>query len=439
MSDQSDNRPRQKVLRRLSTFLAILAVSIVLFLAGNLASFGGLFEFANVLGLKNPQAQSAQDPQSEVTTKQLAARVDEAAVYLDAESLYRYNQEDLDKATEASIEALIAQSGDKHAVYYSPKEFEEYNRASEGEYLGIGIVLTTTDNKPTVLEVYEGSPAHSAGVMAGDIILSINGESRDFTTEEASELIRQSANGSVSIVWQRDLEEIETTLSIGTVSVPTVVSHLLNKDNTLCGYIYLRRFNDQSSIELREAITSLESQGAQALILDLRGNPGGYLTQAVAITSLFVKQGDVLQIETNSSKRFERVSGDTCTDMPLVVLINAHSASASELTAAALKDHNRAAIVGEKSYGKGTIQDIQTLSWGGAIKFTIAHYLSPLGTAIEGKGVTPDIEVAYTSEEVERTATDNITSQNYIYSSGKDTQLDVALEEAKARTKGNTS
>jgi carboxyl-terminal processing protease len=435
---ERDDTSKRKVLRRLGTFLALAVLSLVVFLAGNVASFANVFNFADIIGFKSPLAQSAGEQSLEVSTKQLAARVDEAALYLDAESLYRYTQGDLDAATEASIEALIQQSGDKHAVYYSPEELAEYNRSSEGEYSGIGIVLTTTNGRPTVLQVYEDSPAFNAGVKVGDVVLAIDGTRRDFTVEEVVDSIRGAGENSVTIVWQRGETEIETTLAASTVSVPTVVSHLIEQDGSKVGYVYLRRFNEQSANELKEAIVSLESSGAQSLILDLRGNPGGYLTQAVGITSLFVKEGDVVRIETRSHTRSEKVSGNTCTDKPLVVLIDGSSASASELTAAALKDHKRATIVGEVSYGKGTIQDIQTLSWGGALKFTIAHYMSPLGTPIDERGVTPDVTVAYSHSDTALALTDYPTSQNYVYAQGKDTQLDAALLEARSEQRGDS-
>ncbi|MDR2587181.1 MAG: hypothetical protein LBC23_02830, partial [Coriobacteriales bacterium] len=224
------------------------------------------------------------------------------------------------------------------------------------------------------------------------------------------------------------------------------------------GYVYLRRFNTHSASELGTALFVLESQGAQSFVLDLRGNPGGYLSQAIDITSLFVPSGVVVQIEDRGGIVAKKVSGNAITDKPLAVLVNGDSASASELVAAALKDHGRATIVGELTYGKGTVQDIRKLSWGAALKYTIAHYLSPNGTVLDGVGITPDVVVPLAdateqegqSGEGEAGDTDtgsgaskngsanlsnHLTSSDYRYEQGADPQLDAALEAVLASAK----
>lgn len=403
--------------------LAVLA----LFVAGNICAHLGIINIGQTFGMADPKALPAASASDEVSTGQLAARLTEVSGYLDSESLYRYTQGDLDAATTASIQSLIEQSGDEYAKYYTPEEYAEYLRSSEGEYSGIGIVLSMYEGRPTVMQVYEDSPAHDAGVMVGDGLLAVDGDSREWGLEEATELIRRPIGESVTILWQRGDGQIETTMTIREVNIPTIVTHLIEHDNKLIGYIYLRRFNNQSASELREVLAQLEGQGAQGLVLDLRGNPGGYLKQAIDVTSLFVAEGVVTQIEDRHGIKTESVTGKASSDKPLVLLINQGSASASELVAAALQDHGRATLVGESSYGKGTVQDVRRLSWGGALKFTIAHYLSPNGNKLDGVGVTPDIVAAPHGDPSALGLSDRITSSGYRYATGKDPQLDAAL------------
>jgi carboxyl-terminal processing protease len=436
-----------KSLGRRGIFLVAVPLVILVFLVGNLAASSGILDVAGLVGLKPSLTQGAASASDEVSTAQLSARLKEVSTLLDADSLYRYTQGDVDLATADAVRALIATSGDAYAQYYTPEEYAEYLRSSEGEYSGIGVVLALVDGAVVVLEVYEGSPAADAGVLIGDVLLAIDGQRRDWTLEEATEAIRRPLGEEVTLTWQHDGAERETVLALREVNIPTIVSHLIEREGQVVGYAYLRRFNTHSASELGEVLLSLESQGAQSFVLDLRGNPGGYLSQAIDITSLFVPTGEVVQIEDRGGVTAKKVSGKTVTDKPLAVLVNGASASASELVAAALKDHNRATIVGELTYGKGTVQDIRKLSWGAALKYTIAHYLSPKGTVLDGVGITPDVVVPLSGAsgqeeqtgEGANTGTDapkaasaglgnHLTSSNYHYEQGADLQLDAALE-----------
>jgi carboxyl-terminal processing protease len=437
-------RGRGRLGRLTPVLLAVLA-TILIFTAGNLAGYLGIVDVAKLTGLSSAQTRGVADADAEVSAEQLSARLKEVATLLDSEALYRYTQGDLDNATTEAIRALIKTSDDAYAHYYTPAEYTEYLRNSEGEYSGIGVVLTLIDGAVTVLQVYDGSPAADAGVMAGDVLLAIDGDRHDWALEEATETIRRPLGEEVTLVWQRGEQERETVLVLREVNVPTIVSHLIEQDGQAVGYVYLRRFNTHSTSELREALRGLADRGAGSFILDLRGNPGGYLSQAIDITSLFVPTGAVVQIEDRGGITVEKVTGETITDRPLAVLVNAGSASASELVAAALQDHGRAVIVGETTYGKGTVQDIRKLSWGGALKYTIAHYLSPNGTVLDSVGVTPDVAVAPVPEQGSEGEdgdgsgdtggsgaaalglSDHPTSNDYRYRSGVDLQLDAAL------------
>jgi carboxyl-terminal processing protease len=434
-SKGSENRKR-KILRRLGIFFISLLIALIAFAAGNLAAYTGLFDVGQLLRLHNPLTQSAEQSDEEITAKQLAARLEEVSNLVDRDSLYRYTQADLDTATSESINALIATSDDPYAHYFTPEEYDAYLKSSEGEYAGIGIALSLMDDRITVIEVYQGSPALDAGVRPGDVLLAVDGDRHDWGLEEAIEIVRRSDGESVTIIWERDGEERETELITRAVSIPTVVTHMLDKGGVSVGYLSLRGFNMQSASDLRSGLEALDEAGAQSFILDLRNNPGGYLEQAIDIVSLFVPEGTVVQVEDRRGIAKREVTGKAVTDKPLAVLVNNNSASASELVAAALQDHERATIVGEESYGKGSMQSMYVLSWGGALRYTVAHYMSPLGKTVDGVGVTPDITVAAPSEPIDSTLTNHISTSSYRYVEGIDPQLDKALDSLLDKTAG---
>ena len=427
--DKPPIKPRKtrRIRKKAALSVLFLLVAALVFAAGNLSMYFGYVDIGNQFSLKNPISIGTTSPEDEVTTRQLSARLEEVAKYLDAESLYRYTQGDLDAATTAAINALLETSGDRYAIYYEPEEYQAYQQSSEGEYAGIGIVLSLRADEVTVVQVYEDSPASRAGVKAGDVIVAIDGVRKAWTIEDATTTIRRPSGEKVVILWRRGEIERETQMTVQSVTIPTVITQMIEYEGIKTGYIYLRRFNSQSSKDLSDALKKLEAAGARSFILDLRGNPGGYLNQAIEVTSLFVAEGVVVQIEDRKGITSKKVNGKPVTDLPLVVLINEGSASASELVSAALQDHGRATIVGVQSFGKGTVQDIVQLSWGGALRYTIAHYMSPNGRTIDGIGVIPDVVVAYSSDVEVIGIEDMITGDNYQYRPNVDSQLDAAL------------
>jgi carboxyl-terminal processing protease len=364
-------------------------LAALIFSAGNLAAYLGVFDLGARLRLVNPISQGADDPEAAARATQLAARLQEVAALLDNEALAIFDQATLDSDTTTAIRTLLESSGDKYAHYFTPDEYAEYQRSSKGVYSGIGVVLTSLDGQVTVLEVYPDSPAQEAGIESGDVLVAIDGERRQWELAEATQAIQRDDGESVTIVWLRAGQERDTTVTLRNVTVPNCAGELKGE----VGYIRLLRFNENSVGELETTLAKLDEQGAQAYVLDVRGNPGGLLSQAVGVTSLFVPQGLVVEIQDKRGTERRQVSGEAVTEKPLIYLVNGQSASASELVAAALRDHGRATIVGEVTYGKGTVQDLRELSFGGALRYTIAHYFSPDGHAIDGIGVTPDIVV----------------------------------------------
>jgi carboxyl-terminal processing protease len=423
-----------KILRNLGIFFVSLLLAIALFALGNLASYTGLFDLGQLIRLKNPLTQTAVTPEEETTAQQLSARLEEVAHLIDRNSLYRYTQADLDTATTEAINALLATSGDNYAHYYTPEDYDAYLKSTEGEYAGIGISLSVVGGEITVIESYQGSPAFEAGVTAGDVLVAIDGDRHAWELEEAIETIRRPEGETVVIIWKRGDTERETKLITSAVNIPTVVTHLIETDGASIGYISLRGFSTKSAHDLREGLVLLDNAGAQSYVLDLRNNPGGYLEQAIDIVSLFVREGTVVQVEDRRGITEREVTGEFASSKPLVVLVNENSASASELVAAALQDHERATIVGHLTYGKGSMQSMYSLSWGGALRYTVAHYMSPLGKTVNGVGVTPDIAVEPSSELPEATLTNHISSSSYQYAKGIDPQLDAALDVLSGKT-----
>ncbi|MCL1847054.1 MAG: S41 family peptidase [Coriobacteriia bacterium] len=428
MASDEEDKTATGTRRKARTLFLLLIVAVLFFLLGNLASHYFALDIAQRLRIPDPSTRYAQSPEEEVSTRQLALRLEEVSQYLDGDSLYRYTQGDLDEATAEAIRALLRTSEDPYAYYFTPEEYGEYRRSSEGRYAGIGVLLGVRADEVIVMDVYEGSPAYDAGVKPGDVLLAIDDDRHAWDINEATETIHRPAGESVRILWRQGGVERLTTLVLRDVNIPTIVSHLIQIEDQSVGYLHLRRFSSVSATEMAEVIRQLEERGATSLILDLRGNPGGFLDQAVEVTSLFVPQGVVVQIEDRKGINKRTVNGRVVTNLPLVVLIDHGSASASELVTAALQDHGRATVIGEVSYGKGTVQDISRLSWGGAIKYTIAHYMSPEGTTLDNVGVTPDILVPYENGFEEQDYQDKPTGSAFVYRKGADSQLDAALQ-----------
>ena len=309
--------------------------------------------------------------------------------------------------TAGAIEGMVESLEDSHAVYFDAKHYEYFTEQTDGTFYGIGVTIANEGNDLVVQSVIEGTPAEQAGVKAKDIIVSIDGETRErWDTDEAVLRIRGEAGTKVTLGIRRDGAETlrEITITRAKIELPNVESELLDGN---VGYIRLYTFSELADDDVREAIAELADKGAEGFILDLRDNPGGLLTSAVDVASLFVKDGVIVRVEDREGTVEEsRATGDLATDAPLVVLINGNSASASEIVGGALQDYGRAELVGEQSFGKGSVQQIEELSFGGAIKLTIAHYVTPKNRVIDKIGLTPDVKVEMAPELQADKATD---------------------------------
>ena len=298
----------------------------------------------------------------------------------------------------AGIEGLLEYLDDPYTSYLDPERYAAFNLSLEGDhpdFEGIGASVTEVDGQIIVLGPLPGSPAFDAGLMPGDILVSVNGESIEGRTlEETVALIRGPKGTEVVLGVSRAgiSRPVEIPIVRDTISVSSVHSHTLPGG---FGYIRLSSFDAESGDDLRTAIADLRGLGARGLVLDLRNNGGGLVTAAVSVVSEFVEEGEVIRwVDAEGNETVEHVTGEGTTyDLPLVVLVNGFSASASEVVSGALQDHERARIVGTRTFGKGAVNLLRDLESGAGLNLTIARWLTPDGRTIEGEGIEPDVRV----------------------------------------------
>ena len=293
----------------------------------------------------------------------------------------------------------MLQALDPHSTLLSPEEYKEMQENTSGEFVGVGIEISQENNQLIIVAPIEDTPGHKAGLKPGDFILSINGEStQDMSMQEAVSRIRGPKGTEVELtVMHRDAKNPRNVHIVrDTIPLISVKSKVLEE-----GYYWLRltRFSGRTTDELHEALKEAHKNGSiKGIVLDLRNNPGGVLEQAVSVSDTFLKNGDIVSIRgRNSEKLREYKAKPQKTDVyaPMVVLINAGSASASEIVAGALGDQKRALILGERSFGKGSVQNIIDLADGSGLKLTVALYYTPSGRSIQAEGIQPDIEIPF--------------------------------------------
>jgi carboxyl-terminal processing protease len=297
-----------------------------------------------------------------------------------------------------ATEGLVRGVGDPYTVFMPPKENKAFRGVLSGTLEGIGAELTMKDGIVTVVSPLKGSPAEKAGLLPGDVIVKVDGETlQGLTLDDVVDRIRGPKGTNVALLVGRTSAPGPLTFTIrrATVSVPSVESKVLTQSGAEIGYITLNQFGDHSTDEVRQALLSFKNKNLQGLILDLRNNGGGYLNGAVDIASMFLQEGRVVSVVSRGGQtEHQDVSGEVIVpDLPMVVLINQASASASEILAGALQDHQRAVIVGMQSFGKGTVQEVIDLPDGSSVRVTIARWHTPNGKDLSKAGVTPDVQV----------------------------------------------
>jgi carboxyl-terminal processing protease len=328
------------------------------------------------------------------------------------------NEVDQSKIMDAAINGLL-QSLDPYSAYMTPESFEGMQTETSGEFGGLGIEVGMEAGVIKVISPIDNTPASKAGLKAGDYIVKIeNAQVQGKSLMEAVNLMRGPVGSAIEITVRRRGVKKALTFNIvrEVIQVQSVRSELI--DNNI-GYIRLTSFNENSSEQIKKKVNNLKkNKDLKGYILDLRNNPGGLLSQAIKISDFFLENGEIVSTKSrkvSENRKWFAKKGDITNGKTLIVLINYGSASASEIVAGALKDHKRAIILGENSYGKGSVQSIIPLQNRGAIRLTIAKYYLPSGKSISEVGVTPDIEVVEGSE-------------GFKFNSETDNQLNFALK-----------
>ena len=313
-----------------------------------------------------------------------------------------------------AIQGMLAATGDKHTSYMDPQQFQQANAEMEGEYTGIGAWVDTSGEYVEVISPMKGSPAEAAGLRAKDQVIAINGEDMTGVPGDlALKKILGPAGEPVTLTIRRGEETLEMTITRAVIQVPVVDYEMLEGN---IAYVALHTFNEQATAQLRAALKELMAQNPKGLIFDLRSNGGGYLVTAIEVSSEFIANGVIMYEEYGDGSRetYRANTGGLATEIPLVVLINEGTASASEITAGAIQDYDRGTLIGVTSYGKGSVQNwIPLRSEEGGVRITIARWITPNEHQISEIGLTPDIVVEYTQED---------------YEAGIDPQLNAAIE-----------
>ncbi|MCO6420036.1 S41 family peptidase [Siccirubricoccus sp. KC 17139] len=307
-------------------------------------------------------------------------------------------------AIENAINGMLA-GLDPHSSYLNQRSYRDMQVQTRGEFGGLGIEVTQEGGYIKVISPIDETPASRAGVKAGDLITHLNGKSvQGLTLQEAVEQMRGERGTSIRITIRREGADRPIELSLTREVIrPQVVRFRVEGGDI--GYIRVTSFNEQTDVGLRRAIQTIRQQAGnnlKGLILDLRNNPGGLLDQAVQVSDEFLDQGEIVSTRARrpeDAQRWNAKAGDVAQGLPMVVLINGGSASASEIVAGALQDHRRAIILGVKSFGKGSVQTVMPIPGQGAIRLTTARYYTPSGRSIQGTGIEPDIEVLAQRQE----------------------------------------
>lgn len=307
-----------------------------------------------------------------------------------------------------AIRTALKQLGDPYTRFLDPKQYQELTDQTSGELSGIGIrmELNQKTKRLTVVEAIENSPAIKAGIQAGDEILAIDGQpTQGMKIEDASKLIRGKAGTPVTLRIGRRQSDFDVKLTRASIEVPTVSYNLKQEGNRRIGYIRLAEFSAPAPDEMRKAIVALKAKQVDGFVLDLRSDPGGLLDSSVAIARMWLDNGAIVRtVDRVGDSEEIKANRTQLTKLPLVVLVDGNSASASEILSGALQDNRRAVLVGTQTFGKALVQSVHSLSDGSGLAVTIAHYFTPNGTDINHKGITPNIKINLTEAQQQQLA-----------------------------------
>lgn len=389
---------------RLMRFFSVIILVVLGFVAG--FALRGHPSFLQSLGLPDsitgitePSAADAGTAQKDVYNS-VAMRISEVEDILADDSMDTYS---IDTVTTDSLKAFSDGSDDPYVRYYTPERYAKLLNNQDEGYAGVGVLFSEYNGQAYVVDVFEGSPAQLEGVQQGDFVVAVNGDrSQTWSRNEVAAVLSQEQGNTVYLDWRRPEtlestggDEFTTALACEEYSEINVTSEYY--EDRSVGYIKVKQFTQNASSFVQAEIESLTAQGARSFILDLRDNPGGYLSQAIGLSSLFMS-GTIVEIKTKDGQTAKPATGQPVTASPLTVIVNKNTAAAAEVVAAALKEGQRATIVGTNTMGKGSVQIMHDLSFGGALRYTAAYYLTPAGRTIDQVGVTPDMTVGPTDE-----------------------------------------
>ena len=311
-----------------------------------------------------------------------------------------YREVDAEALETAAIDGMLAALGDPYTFYYTDEAYAAMNEETTGQYVGVGMLVgEAADGDLRVLRVFRDSPAEKAGIEAGDALLAIDGASvggdAPMSLSEASALLKGDGETPVDVSVLRGGETLCFTLARGEVSINYVEYSILGGN---VGYLSIYQFTGDDVTGVKEAISAFQQAGVTALVVDVRSNPGGLLDDVVKICDMLLPEGLIVYTEDRSGAREEFYADAEYWDVPMAVLVNGGSASASEIFAAAVQDTGRGVVVGETTFGKGIVQTLYSFPEGDGVQLTTAAYYTPSGRSIHGQGVTPDIEVSLAAD-----------------------------------------
>ena len=349
-----------------------------------------------------------------VLSKELAKFVDA----YDAIVNNYYKEVDKDKLVESAINGMVSSIGDEYTSYSDKDVTDNFNETVNGKYMGIGALIMKSENDLVIYKVFEDSPSYKAGLKDGDIILKLDDkDTKDMSVNDIASIVKNDTNKEVKLLVKRGEENLDITIVKDMVELPVVSGKVINHNDKKIGYISLSIFSSVASEQFNKQLVKLEKEGISGLVIDVRGNSGGYLTTVTDIASYFLKKGDIIyKLEVNDKVTVRKDKTKESRDYPVAVLIDKNSASASEILASSIKESYNGYVVGTNSYGKGTVQQTLVLSDGSMIKYTIEKWLTPLGNWINEEGVVPTNYVELSSEYLNNPVFEN------------DNQLNKALE-----------
>ncbi|WP_159786796.1 S41 family peptidase [Sodalinema gerasimenkoae] len=327
----------------------------------------------------------------------------------------------------AALRRALARLDDPYTRFLDPEAFEALNEQTSGELSGVGLRLERDNQRETlsIVEPIPNSPASREGIREGDRILAIDGDStRSMDVDDASQRIRGTVGTPVTLTIQRGEREFDVTLVRSRIELPAVHHSLSLEGETRVGYIHLSEFSSHAHEQMYRAIEDLKEQGVDAFVLDLRGNPGGLLSVSIQIARMWLNEGAIVStVDRHGNVDAVEATRTALTDLPLAVLVDRNSASASEIVAGALQDNGRATIIGTQTFGKALVQSVNSLSDGSGLAVTVAHYYTPNGTDISQNGILPDTRVEMTGDQqllLSRESHRRGTSSDPVYSRAVD-------------------